>query len=398
MSDPEKQKEKYKEKYKEKLERYRNQTTTPQEKAEIEADLEKYQAITDYLLEEEAAVELPPPVGYETEYKKIAQAMRRRSRRMVLLVVVCTCVVMVALYVAMPTISRKIWYDPQTYTMSEFSSDLTCSIAVLAELTMPDIMMESVQVTPLGLGRYSIQVKQTQRIDPFTSNWVGGTITRGKIQMLPDFWQYPAVNSFWRASIGFAEEAPGPDRLILDCDTAKAILADLPEEYVLQAYVSLSEDWSMEQLAQVKETVMQEGTLGWVGVRCVAEEQQLLPLLGFQADSGGLIFDGVDARYPYYELSMHEDTSLAESWSRHFQALLQYSIDHAQDYARFTGDSTERLGTDIAPQAQAYIAQNGMQTYGFVYQATPKAVSALLEQDGVAGVYLTDTKIRIVRY
>lgn len=384
--------------YKEKLARYRNQTATPQETAEIEADLEKYQAITDFLLEEEGSMDLPPSVEQETEHKKIIQAMRHRSGKIVFLAMVCACVVMIGLYVAMPTISRKIWYDPQTNTMSEFSSDLTCSIAVLAELTMPDIMMESVKVTPLGLGRYSIQVRQTPRIDPFTSDWVSGTITRGKIQMLSDFWQYPAANSFWRATTGFAEEAPGADRLILDCDTAKEILADLPEEYVLQAYISLSEDWSMEQLAQVKETVMQDGTLGWVAVRCVEEEQQLFPLLGFQADSSGLILDGVDALYPYYELSNHKDTPLAESWRRHFEALLQYSIDHAEEYARFTGDSTERLGTHTAPQTQDYIAQNGVYTYGFVYQATPKAVSALLEQDGVAGVYFKDTKIRIVRY
>lgn len=384
--------------YKEKLARYRNQTATSEEIAEIENDLEKYQAITDYLLEEEDAMELPPLVEDKTEHKKIIQAMRRRSRQTVLLAMVCACVVMIGLYIAMPTISRKIWYDPQTNTMSEFTSDLTCSIAVLAELTMPNVRMESVQVTPLGLGRYNIQVEQTPRIDPFASDWVGGTITRGKIQMLPDFWQYPAANSFWRATTGFAEEAPGPDRLILDCDTAKEILADLPEEYILQAYVSLSEDWSMEQLAQVKETAMQDGTLGWVAVRCVEEEQQLFPLLGFQADSSGLILEGVDALYPYYELSMHKDTSLAESWSRHFQALLQYSIDHAEDYARFIGDSTEQLGTNTAPQAQAYIAQNGIYTYGFVYQANPKAVSALLEQEGIAGVYFVDTKIRIVQY
>ena len=56
--------------YKEKLARYRNQTATPQEIAEIENDLEKYQAITDYLLEEEDAMELPPLVEDKTEHKK----------------------------------------------------------------------------------------------------------------------------------------------------------------------------------------------------------------------------------------------------------------------------------------------------------------------------------------
>lgn len=64
----------------------------------------------------------------------------------------------------------------------------------------------------------------------------------------------------------------------------------------------------MEELENF--AAQQDGYLGWVGVRTSPEDQQFLPLMGFDADSSGYIWDHVDEAYPFYELSMHEDVPL----------------------------------------------------------------------------------------
>lgn len=369
--------------FRELLEKYKNYTATPEERKQVEAELEKYNALTEYLLEQDVDMEGEDLAGQQEELQKIDRSMKKRGRRIIAIAVVIACVVMGALTAFQPAISKVIWYDPTERDFQQYSYDISCHLAVLAELTMPEVQMESVMITEKGWGQYDLQVQQRE----WSSGeylWEDGTVTRGKIQLKSNVYQYSVINAFSRGTAEFGNS------VMTESAKAKAALADLPEYLKMEAYVSLGKDWTMEELENF--AAQQEGYLGWVGVRTSTEDRQFLPLMGFDADSSGYIWDHVDEVYPFYELSMHEDVPLAEAWEKHFLALLQYSIDHGDFYARLN-QSNDHGST--CQMVQEYVTENGVKTYGFLYYGTPAEMKKLLENEDVEGIYVTDYQLRV---
>lgn len=369
--------------FRELLEKYKNQTATPEERKQVEAELEKYNALTEYLLEQDVDMEGEDLAGQQEELQKIDRSMKKRGRRIIAIAVVIACVVMGALTAFQPVISKVIWYDPTEQDLQQYSYDISCHLAVLAELTMPEVQMESVMITEKGWGQYDLQVQQRE----WSSGeylWEDGTVTRGKIQLKSNVYQYSVINAFSRGTAEFGNS------VMTESAEAKAALADLPEYMQMEAYVSLGKDWTMEELENF--AAQQDGYLGWVGVRTSPEDQQFLPLMGFDADSSGYIWENVDAAYPFYELSMHEDVPLSEAWEKHFLALLQYSVDHGDFYARLN-QSNDHGST--CQMVQEYVTENGVKTYGFLYYGTPAEMRKLLENEDVEGIYVTDYQLRV---
>lgn len=369
--------------FRELLEKYKNYTATPEERKQVEMELEKYNALTEYLLEQDVDMEGEDLAGQQEELQKIDRSMKKRGRRIIAIAVVIACVVMGALTAFQPVISKVIWYDPTERDFQQYSYDISCHLAVLAELTMPEVQMESVMITEKGWGQYDLQVQQRE----WSSGeylWEDGTVTRGKIQLKSNVYQYSVINAFSRGTAEFGNS------VMTESAEAKAALADLPEYLKMEAYVSLGKDWTMEELENF--AAQQDGYLGWVGVRISPEDQQFLPLMGFDADSSGYIWENVDAAYPFYELSMHEDVPLSEAWEKHFLALLQYSVDHGDFYARLN-QSNDHGST--CQMVQEYVTENGVKTYGFLYYGTPAEMRKLLENEDVEGIYVTDYQLRV---
>lgn len=369
--------------FRELLEKYKNHTATPEERKQVEAELEKYNALTEYLLEQDVDMEGEDLAGQQEELQKIDRSMKKRGRRIIAIAVVIACVVMGALTAFQPVISKVIWYDPTERSMQEFAYDIDCHMAVLTELTMPEVQMESVMITEKGWGQYDLQVQQRE----WSSGeylWEDGTVTRGKIQLKSNVYQYSVINAFSRGTAEFGSS------VMTESAEAKAALADLPEYMQMEAYVSLGKDWTMEELENF--AAQQDGYLGWVGVRISPEDQQLFPLMGFDASDSGYVFNNVDEAYPFYELSMHEDVPLAEAWEKHFLALLQYSIDHQDFYARLNQSNNHG---STCQMVQEYVTENGVKTYGFLYYGTPAEMRKLLENEDVEGIYVTDYQLRV---
>lgn len=370
--------------FRELLEKYKNHTATPEERKQVEAELEKYNALTEYLLEQDVDMEGEDLAGQQEELQKIDRSMKKRGRRIIAIAVVIACVVMGALTAFQPVISKVIWYDPTEQDLQQYSYDISCHLAVLAELTMPEVQMESVMITEKGWGQYDLQVQQ-QEWSSGEYLWEDGTVTRGKIQLKSNVYQYSVINAFSRGTAEFGNS------VMTESAEAKAALADLPEYMQMEAYVSLGEDWTMEELENF--AAQQDGYLGWVGVRISPEDQQLFPLMGFDASDSGYVFNNVDEAYPFYELSMHEDVPLAEAWEKHFLALLQYSIDHQDFYARLNQSNNHG---STCQMVQEYVTENGVKTYGFLYYGTPAEMRKLLENEDVEGIYVTDYQLRVL--
>lgn len=372
------------------LEKYKAGQATAEEQRMVEEELEKYQALTEYLLEEDFGTEEEEGLSSE-EWKKIDRSFKKRNRTVILAAVVLACVIMGLIFAFQPVISKVIWYDPTEADMQEFAYDIDCHLAVLTELTMPEVQVESVLPTEQGWGKYDLQVQQRDW-STGECTWLNGTVTRGRVELNRNVYRNSSMNVFSRGTMPFVD-VDGEHSVIHTPQEAKAALADLPEYVRMEAYVSLGKDWTMEELeAFQKEYDPQGYDIGWVGVRTSPEERQFLPLMGFDAGGSGYVFDQVDEAYPFYELSMHEDVPLAEAWENHFLALLQYSVDHEDFYARLNQSSSHGA---ICQMVQEYVRENGVMTYGFLYYGTPSELAKILEHPDVEGIYVSDARLDV---
>lgn len=384
--------------FRELLEKYRDGTATPAEREAVEQELEKFDALGEYMLEQEppeAEAGLEPPPG---ELQKIRRSLKRRSLLLVCIAAAAACGVVAAANALEPALSKLLWYDPtEVYTpdSGEYSTQkLDSHIAVMTELLMPEVRMENATIVPQGWGKYALSIWKYDLSSGEQDN-VSGSIVRGGVSFANEFYNTCILNMFSRSAPGLSAK-PEPMGVVKDKETARNALAGLPDYIWLEGYVSLGRDWSMEELAAFQEKTEQaseRGWLGWVGVRCAPEGTQRIPLAGFQADTSGWILSEVEERYPYYEISAHDGEPLAEVWAAHFNALLQYAADHEDFYRRIESNGG-RPFMDVKG-AQKYVEQNGVNTYGFVYYGTPEDFLRILEEPDIEGLSIADSRIEV---
>lgn len=379
-------------KFQELLDKYKNHTATEEERRMVEEELEKYQAMTDYFLAEDFGAEEMEQTSPD-EWKKISRSMKKRNGLIIAAAVVLACMIMGLVFAFQPVISKWIWYDPTEADMQEFAYDMECHLDVLSELTMPEVSIQDMTVKEQGWGVYDIELMQRD-FSQGSYEWLSGNINRGSIRLNSNLYDYCAANAFSRGTMPF-EPVSEENGVIRTPSQAKAALAEVPEYVRMEAYISLSRDWSMEELAEFQAIYDPEVfDIGWVGVRISPLEEQRYPLMGFDAHSAGYIWDDMDTAYPFYELSMHKDAPKSEAWEKHFFALLQYSIDHRDFYERLMGNTAARHGS-LCESAMEYVRENGVMTYGFLYYGTPSEITRILEHPDVEGVYVSDTRLDV---
>ena len=77
------------------LEKYQQNTATAAEREQVEAELEKYAALTEYLLEEEFQPKMEEDTAAEQEeLQKINRSLKWRTRRIVMAAALLACLVM----------------------------------------------------------------------------------------------------------------------------------------------------------------------------------------------------------------------------------------------------------------------------------------------------------------
>ena len=151
--------------FRELLEKYRAGQASEEERALVEAELEKSEAIADYLAEqvedELGTAETQAPAG---EVRHIQKKMNRRLRRTAAW---AACIVLAVLlgvrFVASPLVA-SLYYQPNEKgfgTSIEGEPDTECEaialdLTALYSLTAPGNTVNSVTARPEGFGRYTL--------------------------------------------------------------------------------------------------------------------------------------------------------------------------------------------------------------------------------------------------
>ena len=219
--------------YRQILDEYKKNALPEEKQKEVAADIEKHEAISDYLYEESEIPDIneafsepnentcgcngsgcdPGPAGSITDSAQRAEdftAVVNRSIRKAFLklgITVFAAAALLILFVQflLPGIVDNFYYDPTEIvsqpTDSFIENRMSRDIGTYTELVMPETHRTDVTAESLGYGKYNISIHQNLSYTGFFST-ATGEVTRGKLRLFnEDILRKPTGNAFGLSQI-----------------------------------------------------------------------------------------------------------------------------------------------------------------------------------------------------
>ena len=353
----------------------------------VKAEIEKHEAISDYLCEVE---QLPDPAemgGLVAEEernadaftKTVRKAIRRAFIRMGLVVGCCVIAIVLAVTFLLPDFVSGFYYNPNevvgTSSSGHDTNRMSLDLAVFSELYLPGKYRDEVFAEDWGYGKYSLTIPQTSSYSGvFTT--VAGSLERDKLVLYsPDLLtDYPA-NAFSlpedvRWPYGSSGAAGGRER-------AFEKLQELDENEIYTAYFSL------DALTDY-ETICQQAGMAWYAVYNEVGYEA-----GFWNKLPGIVKDWDREKYPLLStlgskgsIAGIEDNAASEEAMRiHFVSMLKYMQDHPEVLEMF-GNTNGGLKETIR-----YVETKGLKIYGFVIIGDKQTILEMAEAENIYYVY-----------
>lgn len=435
--------------YREKIQRYKRQELSEEELREMAADIEKHEAISEYLTEQlEAEMEYEgagaycgmtgenrelPEVSQEKDFEAyVKKSIRRSFRKMALAVCAVLLVVVLFIQFGLSPLISKFYYDPSktieiSYDggySSVLSNQMSRDLAVYSDVKLPGKKRDSVMAVPLGYGSYNITLNQSVVYAGTRRYGIGGQIKRGRLELYDvDYLTEPSLNLFANYGLDEDTELTYEEQLKKqqeegyftwyygDLESGRQKIEELNENETYRAYVTLKKrlDFSrMNALIKRMQTGgMTENAEIWQGV-CVSEDNYgMNSLMGYNREAAtnrvlteeeaelypglSLLVTNADGRVDWDASEAKlEDASVMK---KHFQSQLQYLVDHPQflqmiEEARMEFSGKEGLDLIIRNYQAAidYVEKNGLTYYGLVCLADKEGMEKMLEDEDILAV------------
>ena len=393
--------------FKEAFERYKSGAATPEEAAMIESELEKNQLISEYLEEEfENEKKLshddgldaleknlrPNDLVQETredipmeELKRVKQSIRKRSRNIVLLTVsIVSALALLFQFAAAPLLNDR-YYNPMTRNFDEYAYDIDFSLISYTELHQAGYYYANSMIDNKGIGIYSMTLSR-YNFSNGEQEYLTASLDKNKLT-LP--YSFTASN----LPMNIFERASSPT-YPLDANSREQYLQkieSLPDYINVTAAVSFSKDLTMQELVDLKKA--NKPLFLWAGIRNAPEDEQRYPLCGMELTGSGYIYEGINKKYPSFELSSpsrNNGNFNSSDYVQHFISLLNYSLDHP---AFLKALQPERDLIEYYRSVLDYVTDQGVKTYGVMVQGSPSDILALQKSGIVSQIWPLDANI-----
>lgn len=396
--------------FKELLRKYQDGEATEEEKKLVKAEIDKYEAIEDYLMDN-ISLPLNGKINSEQEihdYQKnkekgeineilnINKAINQRLRKVVLASVVIVILIYTSIfYVVSPTVSR-FYYNPSKVTMGEYLPDFVLDLRAVTELNSPGYSMLGFRhIDPKGFGVYSINHFVH---DLFTREVNTRTleIRRGEhygyVENVNDSAfgirsRFAPVANYSLRERGFFEGQV--ERITEHLEALN------PVSYV-SAYITFEEDLALEELVSLQQS-NQDLVFQWVGVR--THDKHKIPkerpnhLTGFNP----IFSDGSDSadkpdpsKYPFFNLIDHLEKgrgntveAWAETYAQHYRSLLSYVIDRGEDIEALEFYPNK---VEYYKDALEYIDENGINIFGALVYGEARDLLPFINEHGIISI------------
>ena len=421
--------------FRELLEKYKNGTATEAERSLVEEELEKSEAIADYLAEglEELEEGRGSPSAASAEVRQVKRTVNRRLRRTALwAAAVVLAAALVVQLVVNPLVS-SFYYRPnaqtagqnevreeqvdfvidktsvvvdQTITTVDNGSDVEVDLSALYELMMPGLTPTNIQTEAEGFGRYTISY---EAVDGLT-----GTAEPVTRKLGPGSYGSEAQGRWGDYTLSMLDHTapalnPEEDGRSNSATQAVEHLTMLPETAFVAAWVHFPEDLTCVQFAKLADSYESGGSseifFRWVGVRVSdwnASTGSLAQFLGVVPEDAAMEWQRVSPSWENYPMFdywqylaeggrssfgdrayMHTG-ALAE---KHFKSVLAYAADRTEAVQALVGPIQEGKLWDFGA-AQSYIEENGVRIGGALVYSEPQALLRLYENGEIDNLSL----------
>ena len=412
-------------KYHELLELYKKKQLGEEQREKVEQDIERHEAISEYLFEKEEedilqdSGKLPEESDIQfTEKeknaaddftKRVNRAIRRAFLKMGAAVCAVTLVVVLLVLFVLPHVVSSFYYDPGRIvgesSYGGTTNQMSLDLAVYTELAIPGTYRDNVQVEDKGYGNYDINIYQNvSRSGRFYN--VAGRVEKDNLRLYDiNLLNMPSSNIFgW-----FQMDMDRKDTLTEQVENGVGSFAYTPEskeqsaeelkllddnKYYL-AYVTLDKILSYNDFIGFAENYSERAIDIWCAPRTA--EDSYMPIgrpvnLGFYIRLGqSSMLEWDREKYPDLilwsadnsaERDEAEERIKDESFAaEHFAVMLDYMS--GQD--EFLGMMGQQDGETYA-EAADYIRENGLQVYGFACVADKETLLELNAEEEVFGI------------
>lgn len=385
-------------KYNELIEKYRNGELGGEEAAEVSREIEKHEAISDYLAERDDIPELSEleadaardETAQQDESKAFAKKVRRQIRRAFLKAGVITGLAVLAAVLfciyALPKLVDKAYYDPNEVagrSEHDIETDrMSIDTSVYTELFLPTGLRQDVSAASLGFGKYSVLIRQNFSLSGAAKD-TAGILDKGKLTLYdPNVLQRPVVNIFDPMSAGLQSDYSNEGlKQYFEPD-------DLDEEMNI-VYVTFD---SVKSFGELDDWCRSNDVSPlWAAVS--ANGRADYPVCGFCVNHGSIYQWCDDEKYPNLTLfSITEDRS-EEALTRHVSSLFAYAADHYEAMEMLGGNGFPNYMRERLSETAEFIKENGLEIYGAVFACDRDTAIRLHDSaEGVAYMWTEPAK------
>ncbi len=412
--------------YRELIELYKQGKLEEEKRREVEYDIEKQDAISEYLFdrdEMEVLELLTNEKGNSDPLKeeKSAQADKSESREFTKMInrsirrafikmgVVVTALILIAvlfIQIGLPKLVSSYYYNPDK-SIGKYTNQMSLDIAVYTELFVPGYRRDQVAVTDNGYGNYEFTIYQGWSGNgSFTD--VSGRISRNKLIFYnSNIIKRPSVNVFEWANtdlnpsgsvteqIKQMKEKYGEDdgehfEYSVIPEEAEETIRNLDENKTYNAYISFDRIMDYEEFVSFIEKYDDLYEIWCASV--VSDNKERLDVsdagnIGFNYSNGGMHYIEWD-REKYPNLQLWEEEGVVndgllkteEAAIEHFTDMIRYLCEQSE-FVKMIDDGC--VSSDMAE----YVEENGLKVYGFQTMAGKKDLQKLI---GAEEVYTID--------
>lgn len=392
-----------KRRYNELFRKYREGLATEEERLFVEEELERFEALSEYLEEEfKAEKEIEEEMNHtkhsEEDVLDVERLVRKRLRTVMMKASILTLFFIGLLFFVLSPLVSSFYYNPMKNDLGTAEKDVSVDMAVLSELTMPEYTSSSVFAESDGYGKYTIRYSLMHLFSE-ASTPIEKKVVRGD------------VSETLNTSVGSESLFMTPEEIMRDEKTAsiqkedvREVLLNLSPKNYGSASVLFKRNLSMEELRKF-EKKYENISIQWVAVDNGDDTGMGYGKTGFSPlgskRSAYLLNDAsLGSSYPglhLLEWLVHAKTENvsgksieAKGYEKHYESLLRYSIDRKEEMSVLS----ERFkGTDFFSDNLNYIVQNGVETYGVLLEGTVKELQILLEDESIQWMELKDMKV-----
>lgn len=425
--------------YRELLKLYRQGKLEEDKKKEVEAEIEKQDAISEFLYQEgeipgledlkeqedtepaknliaASDTEKNAGTGQNNDFdnrfvKEIRHSIRKAFIKMgVVTGAIVLAVILCAVFV-LPRVVSAIYYDPNE-VVGEYEDLVTTrmdlDLSVYSELFLPGNYRNQVSAVPRGYGEYDITIPQNMSwTGKFTS--VSGRLVRGELTLYdknilsrPSMQFYlPGDETAWEA---WEVDENGKETK-MDTEARKKESIQYSKEEIegyndndwYTAFVSIEKIMEYKDFIECFQNLSDSKNLEWGTLWCAVHTENedgycIEPNIGFCPFAAGMSMSWDKEKYPY--LSLNDDWDSQEDvdetdekiMQSHFISMLSYMREHKEILTMMdqAADDTDRYQEMID-----YVKKNGFKIHGFAISAKKDTLLELYKEDVVSYIQTT---------